>query len=402
MMRTKRSPERSGASKHSGASKRMVKLWVPLTVAWAVPLLVLTLTPIGGASNSQEDDDSAAVVAAAQEEEADTAVVQRVDRDLKETVRLSFELESEPLPKLAAEGLVTQVHVKAGGPVAEGDELISVDRVKLRAHRGEVPFHRELSSGAIGDDVVELARFLTALGYDSSTGANSRLDAGMVGDVKAFQRDIGATPDGVFQPQSTIHIPADVRRIGKVTVAVGDLVAPGDTFTKNSSRAVGGSIDSLGTNDLKVADHSGPFTLEVPTGEDRLNVSLDSLAFTAKQASALREQLLEEGVELTPGAEGRESLQGPSLALATPDVIGTAPMGALYATPTGTICVFEVTSPDDDLAGATAVPVHNATAFVGALAQAAIDAELVGRTIVREVAQLAAETTAQCETADSD
>lgn len=372
---------------------RWVKLWVPLTVAWALPMLALPLIPTGA---EQLHAEAGPGVTPTQETEPDTVVVERVERDLKETVRLTFTLEPEPLPKLATDGLVTEVHATSGGQVAEGDALISVDGVQLRTHRGPVPFHRELSAGATGDDVVELARFLTALGYETSPGVNSRLNASMVLAIKNYQRDNGAAPDGVFQPHTTIYIPAEVRRIGKVSIGVGDRVVAGDTFTKKAARAAVAEIEPLGASPLRAADHPGPYTLEIPTPEGSLVKPLESLTFTAKQANALREELLDEGVELQTDGDGTESLQGATLALATPDVIGTTPMASLYASPSGDFCVFEVTSPEADLTSATAVSVQTATAFVGALSQTAVDAELIGRTIVREAAQLSAATTAQC------
>lgn len=372
----------------------MMRLWVPLTVAWVVPLLVLTLSP--GAGAPSQDDDAAAAPAAAQEQESDTVVVQSVDRDLIEAVSLRFELESEPLPKLAADGLVTQVYAKEGGLIAEGDELISVNRVKVRVHRGEVPFHRDLSFSATGDDVVELARFLTALGYNTSPAAGPRLGADMVRAIKAFQRDANTTPNGVFQPLTTVHIPPGTRRTGKIMVALGDRVAPGDAFTERAPRAVGVDFEPLGPGTLKVAHTSGPFKLTISTTEEPLTVPLGSLDLTEKEANSFYERLLADGIELSKDSDGTESLQGPSLALATPETVGTAPMGALYATPSGTICVFEVTSPAGDPAGATAVSVRSAAAFAGMPGHAAIDADLVGRTIVREAAALHPETTSRC------
>ncbi|MFF8592546.1 peptidoglycan-binding protein [Streptomyces sp. NPDC015220] len=99
----------------------------------------------------------------------------------------------------------------AGSEVKEGDVLMQVSGRPVLVLRGTVPMYRTLGPGASGDDVQQLQRALTRLGFDpgSANGTYGQSDAAA---VSRWYRNKG------YQPmEPTI---ADKQRLGTLEAAV--------------------------------------------------------------------------------------------------------------------------------------------------------------------------------------
>ncbi|MGW4020716.1 peptidoglycan-binding protein [Streptomyces sp. NPDC005009] len=99
----------------------------------------------------------------------------------------------------------------AGAEVKEGDVLMQVSGRPVLVLRGTVPMYRTLGPGASGDDVEQLQRALTRLGFDpgSASGTYGRSDAA------AVSRWYGSKGYRAMEP--TV---ADKQRLGTLEAAV--------------------------------------------------------------------------------------------------------------------------------------------------------------------------------------
>lgn len=139
------------------------------------------------------------------------------------------ELEIGDAPTLASPGwagLVTSVEVSTGDVLTTGVAVLSVDRVVRLAVASDMPFHRDLSRGAKGEDVVALERVLAGLGL--FTGEPDELFSSSTATaVKGLESAAGVErPTGVFSPSLVIWIPNEPLVVSGVLVNAGS-PAPG-------------------------------------------------------------------------------------------------------------------------------------------------------------------------------
>ena len=143
-------------------------------------------------------------------------------------VAVSAAWSAEPFGVGAAGGTLTSVEVADGDTVQAGQRLYTVDLRPVVAGVGTVPAFRDLAKGDSGADVAQLQLLLAAAGHYKGeiTGkfASSTRDA-----VKAWQKDLGVTADGVVRAGDVVYaerLPARVRIA--TDMAVGRRLAPGD------------------------------------------------------------------------------------------------------------------------------------------------------------------------------
>lgn len=130
-----------------------------------------------------------------------------------------------------AVGVVTEVLVRPGASVKEGQVLYSVNLEPVVIGTGSIPSFRSLAEGATGQDVEQLQTFLAHVGhptYDSSgTFAASTRSA-----VRSWQADVGATVDGIVEPGDIVFIPSRLPQTVSLdhgTIKVGASLAGGET-----------------------------------------------------------------------------------------------------------------------------------------------------------------------------
>jgi peptidoglycan hydrolase-like protein with peptidoglycan-binding domain len=105
-----------------------------------------------------------------------------------------------------AAGVVTTVDVDTGAPVAAGGVLFTVDLRPVVAAAGEVPAFRDLGVGARGADVAQVQRMLADLGHYPGT-ADGTFGQAVSNAVRAWQRDLGVTVDGVVRRGDVVFVP---------------------------------------------------------------------------------------------------------------------------------------------------------------------------------------------------
>jgi Putative peptidoglycan binding domain len=147
--------------------------------------------------------------------------VEVVTGDVGSSINLNTVAEWTPIPvgsNLAA-GTVTTVNVEAGQEVGPGVTLFTVGLRPVVIAQGSIPAFRALAAGSKGADVAQLQSMLTALSLYS--GAVDGVFGSRTGAaVKAWQKSVGVTADGVVQPGDVVFVPALPTRIALDTTIV--------------------------------------------------------------------------------------------------------------------------------------------------------------------------------------
>jgi peptidoglycan hydrolase-like protein with peptidoglycan-binding domain len=354
---------------------------VPLVALWAVPLLAISVAlPLVGAR------DAASVAPALPE----YTVVGTRSNDHRVAVDVIARLAPAREIRSQASGLVTELSVSAG-PIATGQKLIEVNGVPVLAFRGSSPLYRDLQSGATGDDVEALGHFLVSQSVLSEADVSTRFGAAMRAAVRAFQKTLGSTPDGVFRVSYVAFVPDSVDEVDPPTLAVGDSVNPGDPILLGGRTPLALSFDvvSDGVSLASLAD--APLVLRFGNDEiaiPSINPNDDLSALFASMRLAASS-----GIAESQTAEDGESISfsGGVLALAEGEARGVLPATAIYIAASGTQCVYVV---EDSTV--TVFKLEVVEPAVGDLGSAFVDVALADSTVVRDALSVAAETRAQC------
>lgn len=350
---------------------------------WVVPPLVLVLVwPWAGAAEKT----------AVTSEQPRTVVVGERQRDYREPVQIKFALTREGTIHSATDGMVTAVHATAG-KLKEGADLISVDGMKVRAHRGKAPFHRGLTAGDQGADVAELARFLTELGHPAQTLPGDKVGAALTTAIKNYQREIATSPDGVFRPNYVIFVPKGVKDLGTPTLKPADNISTGDAIADGAEHA--SAIQVLNGEEKPAAILQVPAPLIL--AKNGIEVEVKTLAVDDAGSEELRRELIEAGFNEYVTEDGTEGIfDDVVVAVQTPVRQGTVPSVAVHNAPSGQQCVFTMAEAHAALTTAEPVVLNRASPLEGEPTLAGIDTDLIGTLVVRAPAQLAAATLAKC------
>src|SRR5690606_29242172 len=100
-----------------------------------------------------------------------------------------------------------------GRRLVEGDVLMQVSGRPVMVLRGSVPMYRTIGPGSSGDDVKQLQKALTRLGF-STGGVTGTYGRGTASAVSRWYRSKGYTAQ---EPGS-----ADRQRLGELETAVSD------------------------------------------------------------------------------------------------------------------------------------------------------------------------------------
>jgi peptidoglycan hydrolase-like protein with peptidoglycan-binding domain len=362
-----------------------------LVVLWAVPVAAVFALELPTERSESDVLDGAGI---------QTAPVGERVHTMRTDVQVELTLADPSDVAAGAGGLVTAVHAAPGVPVTPGMLLAEVDGVGVLANRDARPYHRELAQGAQGADVAQLNALLQTLTLPAATDP-TRFTAATSRGVKALQAQLGATPDGIFRPAYTWFVPADFDVVAAVPITVGDLLAPGDVTLTGARPAQSAAILTDDTeSSAETLSSLGDQAVDLVFGGQR--IPLPALTLAGPDAQALREQLAAAGAATQqapdsgalPGA-GTEVFGGLVLELRDPPTFGAVPRSALYTSPTGTLCLFEVTTTGSTQgAQAVALPVGAGTGFE--VTAALVPADLVGTEVVVAPTRLPAEVRAQC------
>jgi peptidoglycan hydrolase-like protein with peptidoglycan-binding domain len=184
---------------------------------------------------------------------------------------------SSPLP-----GIITWLPA-TGVDLTAGDILLSISARPVPLLTGTMPAWRDMRAGMPdGPDVRQLESSLLALGYgtQSTSYPDSHWDAKTTEAVVAFQKKVGAAPDGVLSLGEVVFTPTDVH-VAKVDGHVGganDPAVPVVTV-QSTDRIVLLEIDPL-KRDL--VTQGAPVNVELPGG-DPVHGKITSVSTTLTQ-----------------------------------------------------------------------------------------------------------------------
>lgn len=148
-------------------------------------------------------------------------------------------------------GTVTSIALAPGHEAGPGDVVYAVDLRPVVVAAGDVPAFRDLGQGDHGEDVEQLQRLLSDLGYYASE-PDGRFRAGTYWAVRAWQRDLGVTLDGVVRRGDVIFVPTLPARLAlSPELVVGAPVAGGEPA-------------------VQVLPDAPSFTIALPEGQARL------------------------------------------------------------------------------------------------------------------------------------
>lgn len=147
-----------------------------------------------------------------------------------QTLRLntSVEWSAQFVASNSASGTVTTIDLDAGEVADTGDVLYTVDLRPVVVAVGDVPTFRDLRSDDRGADVEQVQAMLRTLGY-SSAPPDGSFGAATAQAVRAWQRDLGVTTDGVVRRGDLVFVPELPARLALAQeLAVGSTLAGGE------------------------------------------------------------------------------------------------------------------------------------------------------------------------------
>lgn len=348
----------------------------PLLALWLVPLVALIIV-VPAVTDREEASVTAGLPS--------TATVGSRENDYRQSVTAVFTVTEPQEALLPIDGLVTAVHISAGQPLTSTTAVISVDGAVLKAHVDDQPFYRDIGTGTSGTDLERLRNFLELNGISSTLGPGSSFSPSLGKAVREYQRINGFPQDGIFRPTYVVFVPPTMSEVQSVLVTVGALVATGDPVLAGPAQPV--SLALSADSPLKLAGKEGPFALVV-LDED---VPLSSLNPSPDDVARLYRALVDATGHGGPSLDTEGSTQtfaSVMLRLPSAQTRGTVPNTAVYTAPSGSQCVFllpkeETTTASPSVGDATAELIDHAEPVDGEIGLASVQAELVGRSVVR-------------------
>lgn len=363
---------------------KRLAFWLPLLILWAIPaaLVAFAFQQAGGA------EEEALTMPLPQ-----TVDVGAREQNFAQTVSLKLTFEEEPPAVVGAGGTVTKIDYTPHEEIHAGDAIITLNGITLRAHRSQVPFHRDLARGDSGADVAELAKYLSKqLDEEVSVDQGDKFGYRLSEAVKKYQRQIGAPATGIFEKGYVIYLTDDITQFGPALVRLGDELSPGDEFATPAEAVVAARLDSQDGGPIKTAEVPGPYEMTL----NELVIDVDELTFDEEKAREIYETIREAEIRLSE-TENPAERQFPSVRVAIQNSIEVATVapGAIYASPSGQLCIFEAHQDGATLTG-TAIPLNEAGGFSGEISLTALDIQHVDKTVIRAPQTLSPETLAEC------
>jgi peptidoglycan hydrolase-like protein with peptidoglycan-binding domain len=152
-----------------------------------------------------------------------TATVAKRSLTRSETVggRLGYG-DASPVQAAPDGGMVTWLPI-VGAVIARGDTVYRVDQERVPLLYGSIPLYRTLSTGSRGDDVRQLERNLSALGYTGFT-VDDQYTAATASAVRDWQKDLGKDRTGAVRPGDAV-VSSGARRVAELVSLPGAAAA---------------------------------------------------------------------------------------------------------------------------------------------------------------------------------
>ena len=194
-----------------------------------------------------------------------TAKVARRDLVLRDRVDGTLGYADARSLVASAPGTVTRLPVE-GSAVTRGKALYEVNARPVRLLYGRVPMWRRLAGGvADGADVEQLERNLVELGHDpSGMTIDETFDADTAQAVRSWQDALGVTETGAVELGDAVFLPGP-RRIGRLAVAVGSQLQPGQEVMQLTGTTPAVTID-LDARRQELTTAGDAVRIELPSG----------------------------------------------------------------------------------------------------------------------------------------
>ncbi|WP_407361568.1 peptidoglycan-binding protein [Microbacterium sp. LBN7] len=162
-------------------------------------------------------------------------------------------------------GTITRLP-SAGDVIGVGEALYEVDGKPVIAMRGDRPFWRDLGIGVEnGPDVRQLEQALADLGFGEDMTVDDEFTAVTEANVKAWQKALGVTKDGVVKLGDVVAIAAASVRVESVKAQLGDSASASPlTYTSTALRVVAKLTDGQAREILPAT----PVTVVLPDGTE--------------------------------------------------------------------------------------------------------------------------------------
>jgi peptidoglycan hydrolase-like protein with peptidoglycan-binding domain len=143
--------------------------------------------------------------------------------------------------------------------IERGETVYRVDQKRVPLLYGSIPIYRVLSPGSKGDDVRQLERNLTALGYTGFT-ADDLYSASTAAAVKKWQKAMSRERTGVVRPGDAV-VSSGARRVVKLTGSLGTSAAGALLSWTGTTRIVTADLDTQYADLVKVGTKA---TVDLP------------------------------------------------------------------------------------------------------------------------------------------
>ncbi|MDQ0642783.1 peptidoglycan-binding protein [Microbacterium murale] len=209
-------------------SRRLTKVIVPVAVLLVAAAAALAVLQPWSSAADTPDDSEKPVTAEAE--------LTTLTSDLRLNGNLSYGA-SIALPGRG--GTITRLPT-AGDVIGVGQVLYEVDGKPVIAMRGDRPFWRDLGLGVEnGPDVRQLEQALADLGFGKDMTVDDEFTAVTEANVKAWQKSLGVTKDGVVKLGDVVAITAASVRVESVKAQLGDAAEASPlTYTSTTLRVV--------------------------------------------------------------------------------------------------------------------------------------------------------------------
>ena len=227
----------------------------------------------------------------------------------------SFALSTNITIPGATQSVVTQVPLKVGDTVYNGETLIGISGTPIFVLAGAIPAYRDLHPGLIGPDVLELQSALASLGFNVSGDPPSTFGLATEAAVEALYKRAQypfdqTSPDALFQisQQQTLVDQAkaalalaEATLSGSATVATTNSSSTNVT-SQNNSQVVSAqnTLDQAQTSLLHLQETTGVLVPEV------------SMFFVSQLPTKVAQELATVGENLSNNAASAATPQGAS------------------------------------------------------------------------------------------
>jgi peptidoglycan hydrolase-like protein with peptidoglycan-binding domain len=225
---------------------------------------------------------------------------------------------------LQAAGTVTHLPLAAGDVLENGSVVVVVDDAPIVAYASDAPLWRDLDTGARGQDVARLQRFLRELGLYRG-GDDGRFEAATARAVRAFNTQHGKPDQGsAFTVSSVAWIGPSPVHVATVEVAAGSTVAPGSVVVRGPRRPTS----------IAVTEPTGG----IPAGSDYELVVNGLAAPYVPGSGAITDPQAVAAIAASLGTTGEGAGQVTSTG---GESVLRVPASAIVVDPSGASCVFE-------------------------------------------------------------